>query len=100
MPENAETAPTAEHRISYRGIAFDAVGCTCGWTAKATSNQAKRDEFQRHTELSSAPERWQVRHVESGATVYCRNRSEAEAHVREAVTGPWVADQHSSPEPR
>ena len=43
------------------------------------------------------PERWQVRHVESGAVVPCRDRAEAEAHVRESVSGPWVAEIVISP---
>lgn len=41
---------------------------------------------------ASLAEWWQVYHVESGATVYCRNRLDAEAHVREAVSGPWVVE--------
>ena len=39
--------------------------------------------------LTSPPERWQVRHVEFGAVVPCRDRAEAEAHVRESGSGPW-----------
>jgi len=35
---------------------------------------------------------WQVRHIESGATVACRDRAEAEAHVCESASGPWVAE--------
>lgn len=37
--------------------------------------------------------RWQVRHVESGIVLACRDRAEAEAHVRESVSGPWVIEQ-------
>lgn len=40
---------------------------------------------------------WRARHVDSGATVYCRNRQEAEAHVHESASGPWVAEQVTSP---
>ena len=35
---------------------------------------------------------WQARHVESGATVACCDRAEAEGHVRESASGPWVAE--------
>lgn len=36
---------------------------------------------------------WRARHVDSGAMVYCPDWQEAEAHVRESASGPWVAER-------
>lgn len=40
---------------------------------------------------------WQARHVESGAVVPCQDRAEAQAHVRESVSGRWVAERSFCP---
>lgn len=36
---------------------------------------------------------WRVRHVETGVTAPCFDQREAEAHVRESCSGPWVAER-------
>ena len=41
---------------------------------------------------------WQARHVESGVVVVCHDRAEAEAHVRESASGPWVAECTTAPD--
>lgn len=56
-----------------------------------------RNPYRDSSSNRTSPERWQVRHVESGAVVPCRDQAEAEAHVRESVSGPWVAEVVISP---
>lgn len=36
------------HLFDNRGVAFDAVGCSCGWSAKATNSGAKWAAFLAH----------------------------------------------------
>lgn len=38
----------SSHRPDNTGVAFDAVGCSCGWSAKATSSESKRSAFLAH----------------------------------------------------